>query len=728
MSKLISEERWQKWSLSPDEYQLICQDLRRKPNELEIALYAVMWSEHCSYKNTKKLLKKLPSQAPWVVQGPGENAGIIDIGEDIFVVMKMESHNHPSKVEPFQGAATGVGGILRDILAMGARSIAFLDSLRFGEFKHDLTQYLYNSVIGDISFYGNCVGIPTVGGETFFGQSYQGNILVNVMCVGLVKKRAVIKAIARGKGNSIILIGAKTGRDGIGGASFASVQLTEQSNQDRPAVQIGDPFTGKLLIEACQQLIQFKEVIGLQDCGAAGLASSLSEMAARGNSGIEVELSNVPLREVRMKPAEIILSESQERMIVMVEKGKEEKIISTVKQWDLDSAIIGKVIDDQKLIVKNNGEILANIPVNSLAGGAPAIERKVKKPQEQKRRNELRWEVIKEFDNYNQVLLTMLASPNLSSKEGVYQQYDYQVQTNTIIPPGDDAAVLRIKGSKKALALTCEGNGRYCFLNLEQGAQIAVAEATRNLSCKGAIPMAVTDCLNFGAPENTVVYWQLVQVIKGLSKACRFFRTPIISGNVSLYNKNEGKPIYPTPIIGMVGVINDFQYICTLDFKKEDDLIFLLGETQEELGGSEYLEIVHKLICGKLPALDLEKEKKIQSFCRKVIKKRIIASAHNCSLGGIAVALAIICLKSGLGAEVELESHIRSDCCLFGETQSRIIVSISPSNVEQFVEIAQNENIPFKRIGVVGGKYLKINNWISLSIDELEKSWRGKRN
>ncbi len=727
MSKLTSEIIGQKWSLSSEEYQLIGEALRRKANELEIAIYAVMWSEHCSYKNSKKLLKKLPSKAPWVVQGPGENAGIIDIGEDVLVVMKMESHNHPSAVEPFQGAATGVGGILRDVFTMGARPIALLDSLHFGDFKRDLTQYLYHGVIGGISFYGNCVGVPTVGGETIFAQSYQGNILVNVMCVGLVKRGAVIKAQAKGKGNSIILIGAKTGRDGIGGAAFASLPLTEQSDKDRPAVQIGDPFAGKLLIEVCLELTQFEEVIGLQDCGAAGLASSLSEMAARGHSGVEVELSNVPQREANMKPSEIILSESQERMIVVVKKDQEERVLSTLRRWDLDSAIIGQVIDDQKFIIKNKGKIIASIPINSLVGGAPEVKRRVIKPHWLERINYLNWEDIKEFDNYNQILLTMLASPNLSSKEEVYQQYDYQVQTNTIIPPGDDAAVLRIKGSKKALALTTEGNGRYCFLDPLQGVQIAVAEAARNLSCKGALPRAITDCLNFGAPENSTSYWQLTQVIRGLSVACRFFRIPIISGNVSLYNENEGKPIYPTPVIGMVGVINDYRHICTLDFKKEGDLIFLIGENLEELGGSEYLEIVHKLICGKPPALDFKKEKRIQTFCRKVIKKGVIASAHDCSLGGIAVALAESCLKSGLGAEVELDCHIRSDCCLFGETQSRIIVSIAPSNIDLFVEMTQNENIPFQRIGMVKGKYLKINHWVNLSLDELVQSWRCKK-
>lgn len=631
MEKFKEKKFWQKWNLTSTEYQLICQALNREPNELELGIFSVLWSEHCSYKNSRSLLKRLPTEASWVVQGPGENAGIIDIGEEELVVMKIESHNHPSAVEPFQGAATGVGGILRDIFTMGARPIALLDSLRFGNFQENLTQYLYSGVVGGISFYGNCIGVPTVAGETVFSDSYQGNILVNVMAVGLVKKGEIVRAVAKGVGNSVILIGAKTGRDGIGGAAFASVQLSEQSDEDRPAVQIGDPFTGKLLLEACLELAQFEEVVGLQDCGAAGLASSLSEMAARGESGIEVEISRIPQREMGMSPFEIILSESQERMVVVVEKGKEDRVLNTLKRWDLDSAIIGKVTDEQSFTFKDQGRQVASIPLPSLVGGAPVIKREAKRPEGMKKVNHLDLQEIEEFDDYNQILLNLLASPNLSSKEEIYQQYDYLVQTNTLIPPGDDAAILRIKGSKKALALTTEGNGRYCFLDPRQGARIAVAEAARNLSCKGAIPKAVTDCLNFGAPENRASYWQLEQAIEGLSEACRFFETPVISGNVSLYNEKEGKSIDPTPIVGMMGVVGDYRQICTLAFKKENDLIFLLGESKEELGGSEYLEVVHKLKCGFPPALDFEKEKKIQNFCRVMIEGGFLASAHDCS-------------------------------------------------------------------------------------------------
>ncbi|MDD5635938.1 MAG: phosphoribosylformylglycinamidine synthase subunit PurL, partial [Atribacterota bacterium] len=662
-----------------------------------------------------------------VLQGPGENAGVIDIGEDELIVMKMESHTHPSAIEPFQGAATGVGGILRDIFTMGARPIAVLDSLFFGDFHDNRTNYLFNGVVGGISFYGNCVGVPTVGGETFFSNSYQGNILVNVMCVGLVKKEQITRAIARGAGNSVILIGAKTGRDGIGGAAFASVELNKKSQEDRPAVQIGDPFAEKLLIEACLELVKFDEVIGLQDCGAAGLTSSLSEMAARGNSGLEIELTSVPQREEGMNPFEIMLSESQERMVVVVKKGQEERVLSTLRKWDLDSSIIGIVTDNPGFVVKNNGKIVADIPVSSLADGAPVVKREIREPEVQKKINQLNLDKIKELDDYNEILLRLLSSPNLSCKEDIYQQYDHMVQINTILAPGDDAAVLRLKGSKKAIALTTEGNGRYCLLDPYQGAQIIVAEAARNISCKGALPRAVTDCLNFGAPENSDSYWQLVQAIKGLSEACKFFNTPIISGNVSLYNENDGKPIDPTPVIGMVGIINNYNRICTLDFKNENDIIFLLGETRDELGGSEYLELIHQKKCGQPPALSLLMEKKIQDFCRMMIEKDLLVSAHDCSLGGLAISLAESCINGGLGAEIELETNIRSDCSLFGESQSRIIVSVHHENTGKLIKFAQKEGIPIKKIGHVKGDNLKINQWVNLPVEKMEKVWRGKQ-
>ena len=724
MNKLQQKNFWQKWKLTSNEYKTICHILGREPNELELGIFSVMWSEHCSYKNTRSLLKTLPAKANWVVQGPGENAGIIDIGEDELVVMKMESHNHPSAIEPFQGAATGVGGILRDIFTMGARPIALLDSLFFGDYNDNHTKYLFNGVVGGISFYGNCVGVPTVGGETVFSKDYQGNILVNVMCVGLVKRERIVRAIAKGEGNSVILIGAKTGRDGIGGAAFASVELNKKSEEDRPAVQIGDPFAEKLLIEACLEIVQFEEVIGLQDCGAAGLTSSLSEMAFRGDSGLEIELSKVPQRELEMNPFEVMLSESQERMVVVVKKGMEERVLSTLKKWELDSSVIGQVTRDRNFTIKDNGKVIADIPVSSLAEGAPAIQRNIKEPEWQKEKTRLNLDELEEYDNYNSILLKLLSSPNVACKEGIYQQYDHMVQVNTIVPPGDDAAILRLKGSKKAIALTTEGNGRYCFLDPYQGAKIVVAEAARNLSCKGALPRAVTDCLNFGAPENSDSYWQLVQAIKGLSEACKFFNTPVISGNVSLYNENDGKPIDPTPVIGMVGVIDDYNQICTLDFKNENDLIFLLGENRNELGGSEYLEVIHNRKCGLPPFLDIKLEKKIHSFCRKMIEEGLFASAHDCSIGGLAISLSESCICSGLGAEIDLLTDLRSDCILFGESQSRIVISASPDNAQKITESAREMDIPMQFIGYVRGNILKINKWINLPLTIINEAWR----
>jgi len=728
MKSFNQEKFWKKWNLTPEEYEKIIEHLEREPNEVELGMYSVMWSEHCSYKNSKPLLKLFPNSAEWVLQGPGENAGIIDIGEDQVIAMKIESHNHPSAIEPFQGAATGIGGIVRDIFAMGARPIALLDSLRFGDFNNPQTRYLYKGVIEGISFYGNCIGVPTVGGETVFSPSYQENILVNVMCVGLAKKNDILRAVAKGEGNSVILIGAKTGRDGIGGASFASTELDETSDEDRPAVQIGDPFSEKLLIEACLELRGLDYVVGLQDCGAAGLTSSLCEMASRGDSGSDIELSKVPKREEGMNPFEIMLSESQERMIVVVKKGKEKEIKKIFDKWGLDSSVIGRVTNDGKFRVRDKGEIVADIPAKSLAEGAPTYRRKGKKPDILNSVNKLDLSEVSQPDDYNQVLLQLLGSPNIISKEKIYEHYDYMVRNNTILPPGDDAAVLRIKGTKKAIALTTDGNGRYCYLDPLTGGKIAVAEAARNLSCKGALPRAVTDCLNFGNPEKEAIYWQLEEAIKGISEACRVLETPVISGNVSLYNESKGEAIYPTPVIGMVGIIEDCDYICSMEFKNHDDLIVLLGENKEELGGSEYLKVIHNLERGIIPKIDLLKEQAVQNTCREAIKKGLLSSAHDCSEGGLAIALAESCIKGERGAKIEIENKIRSDALLFGESQSRIIVSINPKNLFLLQDIAEKYQVPLLVLGSVAGDELIINRLISLKVEKLKKVWRGKVN
>jgi len=727
MKSFNQEKFWKKWNLTPKEYDKIKEYLQREPNEVELGMYSVMWSEHCSYKNSKPLLKLFPNSAEWVLQGPGENAGIIDIGDDQVIAMKIESHNHPSAIEPFQGAATGIGGIVRDIFAMGARPIALLDSLRFGDFDNSQTQYLYKGVIEGISFYGNCIGVPTVGGETVFSSSYQDNILVNVMCVGYAKKKDILRAVAKGEGNTVILIGAKTGRDGIGGASFASTELDETSDEDRPAVQIGDPFSEKLLIEACLELKGLDYVVGLQDCGAAGLTSSLCEIASRGDSGLDIELSKVPEREEGMNPFEIMLSESQERMIVVVKKGKKEEIKKIFDKWGLDSAVIGRVTNDGEFRVRDKGEIVADIPAKSLAEGAPVCRRKGKKPDILDSINKLDLSEISQPDDYNQVLLQLLGSPNIMSKEKIYEHYDYMVRNNTILPPGDDAAVLRIKGTKKAIVLTTDGNGRYCYLDPLMGGKIAVAEAARNLSCKGALPRAVTDCLNFGNPEKETIYWQLEEAIKGISEACRALETPVISGNVSLYNESKGEAIYPTPVIGMVGIIEDCDYICSMEFKNSGDLIVLLGENKEELGGSEYLKVIHNLEKGIPPQIDLLRERAVQNVCRKAIKKNLLSSAHDCSDGGLAIALAESCIKGKRGARIKIEDKMRSDALLFGESQSRIVTSVNAKNLSLLQDIADKYLVPLLTLGSVEGKSLNIDRLISLEVDQLEKVWRGTK-
>lgn len=727
MKSFKQEKFWKKWNLSPKEYEKIIEHLEREPNEVELGMYSVMWSEHCSYKNSKPLLTLFPNSAEWVLQGPGENAGIIDIGDDQVIAMKIESHNHPSAIEPFQGAATGIGGIVRDIFAMGARPIALLDSLRFGDFSNPQTQYLYKEVVEGISFYGNCIGVPTVGGETVFSSSYQENILVNVMCIGYAKKNDILRAVAKGEGNSVILIGAKTGRDGIGGASFASTELDESSDEDRPAVQIGDPFSEKLLIEACLELRGLDYVVGLQDCGAAGLTSSLCEMASRGGSGLDIELSKVPKREEGMNPFEIMLSESQERMIVVVKKGKEKEIKKIFDKWGLDSAVIGRVTDDGKFRVRDKGKIVAEIPAKSLAEGVPVCHRKGKRPDILDSLNQFDLSEVSQPDDYDQALLQLLGSPNIISKEQIYEHYDYMVRNNTILPPGDDVAVLRIKGTKKAIALTTDGNGRYCYLGPLIGGKIAVAEAARNLSCKGALPRAVTDCLNFGNPEKENIYWQLEEVIKGISEACRVLETPVISGNVSLYNESKGEAIYPTPVIGMVGIIEDCDYICSMEFKNHNDLIVLLGENKEELGGSEYLKVIHNLVKGVPPQIDLLKEQAVQNACREAIKKELLSSAHDCSDGGLAISLAESCIKGKKGVRIKIEDKMRSDALLFGESQSRIIVSINPKNLSLLQDVADKYQVPLLVLGSVEGEELNINRLISLKVKQLEKVWRGTK-
>ncbi|HHY79670.1 MAG TPA: phosphoribosylformylglycinamidine synthase subunit PurL, partial [Thermoanaerobacter sp.] len=691
---------------------------------------SVMWSEHCAYKNSKPLLKYLPTKGERVIQGPGENAGILDIGDNLAVVMKIESHNHPSAIEPYQGAATGVGGIIRDIFTMGARPIALLDSLRFGIPDDKRTKYLIENVVAGIADYGNCIGIPTVGGDTYFEESYKGNPLVNAMCVGIVEKDKIKKGIAKGIGNPVMIVGATTGRDGIGGASFASQELSEESEEKRPSVQVGDPFMEKLLLEACLELFETDAVVAIQDMGAAGLTSSSCEMASRGGTGMELDLDKVPLREEGMTPYEIMLSESQERMLVVVEKGKEEDVQKVFKKWGLNAATIGKITDDGMIRVIKDGKVVAEVPAKSLTEDAPQYVREEEVPKWQEDVNKLDINEIKPPEDMNKALKDVISSLNIASKEWIYSQYDYMVRTDTVITPGMDAAVVRIKGTKKAVALTTDCNGRYCYLDPYIGSQIAVAEAARNLCMVGAKPIGVTDCLNFGNPEKKEIYWQLKNSIFGLAKACETLQIPVVSGNVSLYNENEEGAIYPTPVIGMAGLIEDVSKICTMDFKKERDVIIILGENKGEIGGSEYLKVCFGMVKGQPPQIDLEEEKRLQELVLKLIDKGLINSSHDISEGGFAAALVESAISGKKGAKISLQTSLREDIELFSESQPRALITVSPEKVEEVLKIAYEYQVPAQKVGVVEGKKIAIEvngkKIIDLPLEVLEESWRGR--
>lgn len=721
---------WRELGLTDEEYEKIISILGREPNITELGMYSVMWSEHCAYKNSKPLLKYLPTKGERVIQGPGENAGILDIGDNLAVVMKIESHNHPSAIEPYQGAATGVGGIIRDIFTMGARPIALLDSLRFGIPEDKRTKYLIENVVAGIGDYGNCIGIPTVGGDTYFEESYKGNPLVNAMCVGIVEKDKIKKGIAKGIGNPVMIVGATTGRDGIGGASFASQELSEESEEKRPSVQVGDPFMEKLLLEACLELFETDAVVAIQDMGAAGLTSSSCEMASRGGVGMEIDLDKVPLREEGMTPYEIMLSESQERMLVVVEKGKEEDVQKVFKKWGLNAATIGKITDDGMIRVIKEGKIVAEVPAKSLTEGAPQYVREEEVPKWQEDVNKLDINEVKPPEDMNKALKDVISSLNIASKEWIYSQYDYMVRTDTAITPGMDAAVVRIKGTKKAVALTTDCNGRYCYLDPYIGSQVAVAEAARNLCMVGAKPIGVTDCLNFGNPEKKEIYWQLKNSIFGIAKACETLQIPVVSGNVSLYNENEGEAIYPTPVIGMAGLIEDVSKICTMDFKKESDVIIILGKNKGELGGSEYLKVCFGMVKGQPPRIDLEEEKRLQELVLKLIDEGLIKSSHDMSEGGFAAALVESAIAGKKGAKISLQTSLRADIELFSESQSRALITVSPEKVDEVLKIAYEYQVPAQKVGVVEGKDIVIDvngkRIIDLPLEALEESWRGR--
>ena len=633
--------------LNEEEYGRILKILRRVPTFTELGIFSVMWSEHCSYKNSISLLKTLPREGGKLLVGAGEeNAGLVDIGDGLAVAFKIESHNHPSAVEPYQGAATGVGGIMRDIFTMGARPVASLNSLRFGNLDDARTRYLFAGVVKGIGDYGNSFGVPTVAGEVYFDESYQGNPLVNAMAVGIVKTSTFASATAKGDGNPVMIVGSSTGRDGIHGATFASEELSEKSEAKRPSVQVGDPFTEKLLLEASLEIIRKGYLIGIQDMGAAGISCSTCEMSAKGKSGMKIDLDKVPLREEGMSAYEIMLSESQERMLCVVKKGYEDKVRAVFEKWDLHCEIIGEVINEDKLFINYKGKLEAEMPPFELVlgGGAPVYTREQKEPSYIKEKRKFDFSSLLEPESIQETFLKVFSSPNIASKRWVYEQYDSMVRTNTIVGPGCDSAVIYIKGTNKALAMKTDCNARYVYLNPREGAKIAVAESARNIVCSGGIPLAITNCLNFGNPYKPEIYWQFAEAIAGMGEACRFFDTPVTGGNVSFYNESPDRAVYPTPTIGMIGLVEDLSHITTSYFKNEGDLIYVLGEDKEELGGSEYLKVIHKKVEGNSPQINLSTEKKIQDTVLELIRRGLINSAHDISEGGIVCALAECCI------------------------------------------------------------------------------------
>jgi phosphoribosylformylglycinamidine synthase len=731
--------------LTADEYAHICSIQGGEPTYVELAIYSLMWSEHCSYKHSRPILGRFPTSGPRILQGPGENAGIIDVGDGWAVAMKVESHNHPSAVEPFQGAATGVGGIVRDIFTMGARPCVSLDSLRFGEIdgpENARQRFLFDGVVGGIGFYGNCLGIPTVGGEIYFEKSYEGNCLVNAMSAGLLRADQIVRAIASGPGNHVVLIGSRTGRDGIGGASvLASQEFDETLEEKRPSVQVGDPFTEKKLIEACLELLHRKLVVSMQDLGAAGLTSSSSEMASKGHVGLDIHADRVPLREADMEPWEIMISESQERMLSIVDPARLTDVREVCERWDLDCTVIGAVTDSRMLRIYWHGERVADIPARRLADESPVIRTPSFRPAYLVDEPvALDAALYPPPPDCAAALLELLGAPNIASKRCAYEQYDYIVQANTVQIPGSDAAVLRIKGTSRGIAFVNDCNGRHCYLDPYRGAKAAVAEAARNLSCTGALPVAVTDCLNFGNPEKGDIYWTFEQAVEGMAQACEALDTPVVSGNVSFYNESFGNAIYPTPMVGMLGVFDDVARHCDARFKSAGDLVVLLGPPDNAwLDGSEHQKVHYGRVEGRVPDVDLELEKQLQRVLREGIAAGLIKSAHDCAEGGLAVALAECCIASGveggaltaapppfLGAAVRLPaSALRPDVALFGEGPSRVVVTCAPDAADALAELASG--LPFAALGTVGGDRLQIavqgSATIDLPVAELHRAY-----
>ena len=738
----VDQSTLERHGLSADEYARIVAFLGRDPNLTELGIFSVMWSEHCSYKSSRVHLKTLPTRGPQVLQGPGENAGAVDIGEGLAAVFKIESHNHPSFIEPYQGAATGVGGIIRDIFTMGARPIALLNSLRFGPLDAPGTRRLLEGVVAGIAGYGNSIGIPTVGGEIAFEPSYAGNPLVNVFCLGVAKASDIVKGVASGAGNAVYYVGAKTGRDGIHGATMASAEFDDKSAEKRPAVQVGDPFMEKLLLEACLEVMQTDALVGIQDMGAAGLTCSTTEMGSRGGAGVEIDVALVPQRETAMTPYEIMLSESQERMLLVVKRGREADVERIFDKWDLHAVRIGEVTSDGMLRVKERGGSVAEIPNRALTDDAPVYRRPMSEPEylHDVQRLDLdappRESVKPVLHDQNAALLALLASPTIASKKWVYRQYDHMVRTNTINMPGQGAGVVRIKGTDRALAMSVDGNGRYCYLDPYRGAMLAVAEASRNVACAGAQPLGATNCLNFGNPERPAIMWQFAKAVEGIGAACRALGVPITGGNVSLYNETDGSAIYPTPVIGVVGLLEHADRVVSGRFKETGDVLVLLGpDAAGELGGSEYLKVVHGVVRGAPPALDLGAERALQALLVALADERLIRSAHDCSDGGLAVAVAECCFDTnGIGADVSLEAveaardpSINTAAALFGESASRVLVSVEPDQLTALLERAAARRVGARVVGNTGGNRLRISVGGATAIDhaigDAERVW-----
>jgi phosphoribosylformylglycinamidine synthase len=729
----VTPELVKQHGLTPEEFHRIKKILGREPNFTELGIFSVMWSEHCSYKNSKKELKKFPTTGAGILVKAGEeNAGVVDIGDDWAIAFKMESHNHPSAIEPFQGAATGVGGIIRDIFTMGARPEFCLNSLRFGPItaenskseirdpKLAANRRLFTGVVSGIAHYGNCIGIPTIGGEIYFDESFEGNPLVNVFCLGVVRHEQLARGTASGVGNPVFYVGAETGRDGLAGAAFASRELTEQSREDRPAVQVGDPFKEKLLLEACLELLGHDAVAGIQDMGAAGLTCSTCETASRAGSGIEINLAKVPTREPGMTPYEILLSESQERMLIIARSGKENLVRAIFEKWDVPCVEIGRVTDDGIMRVRDNGAIAAAIPARALADEAPLYSREAKPVAALVDDRTLK--NLAKVDNL-EALRQLLRDPTMASKNWVYRQYDHTVRTGTLVKPGSDAAVFFVRYANKILAATTDCNSLYCSLDPREGGKIAVAEAARNLTCSGARPLAVTDNLNFGNPYKPDNFWQLREAVEGVAEACRAFGTPVTGGNVSLYNESPAGVVDPTPTIGMVGLVEKEEHITTQWFKNEGDVIVLVGKIAGTvaagadrgggygLGGSRYLKVCHGLKIGPPPRIDLEYEIKIQNAVRDLIREALVKSAHDCSEGGLAVALAECCFNPEklFGAEIDLKGGgTPATAVLFNESQSRIVISVAPENLQKTMSVLQERQIPFQELGRVSDNQLRI--------------------